>query len=199
MKKLILLSALIVNSFAVYANPVKLLDGTSAACESKFDVYNSKRTNVYTLSDLKQHNSTETTVSLSVKVTFLECKQTTTNQFSFSPKENHFTSEFETLSLDGIKSTITRIDTEKMILALNSSLKIIEQSEVSSDDSSSRVYFTFNKSELSQRVFSGLSSNKKTFIDLALRTKSDYYKNGKKEMSAPTTSGFFRVFINTKL
>ena len=173
--KLLITTILIVSSFNVSAiELLGMLDGKSAFCEAKYDVYRSKTQNVHGLTNptLKVN---KTTVEIKINIDFYSC-DFINGKYKFTNIQNHMSAVFPYPNVQtGEMVTMTRLDKKKEILALDYTYQIVGLSEILKTNNQNYISLTIDKSKLDINHFPAAQDKGNYYTTIMLRSLSKVF------------------------
>lgn len=194
--KILLATLLITSAFAAQATELlRMKDGTSASCKTKYDVTYSKVNNVYSFSNPEMEES-EDSVAFALDVNFYECTENN-GKFSFKKLDNHMTATYTYPDFEnGGTITANRIDKNKYIVAYNDKFEVIAKGEIQKDDGQYYVILTLDKSDIEANNFPQAQEKGAFFSTVALRVQTKVVTPTIDHGYTLKMNGAFRLFFD---
>ncbi|OUR97422.1 hypothetical protein A9Q84_13940 [Halobacteriovorax marinus] len=193
MKTLLLLSTLFMSTNILATNLNRVFDGLNAACETPYDVFNSKRRDVFNFTN-PLVNSSQGNLAIQVDVNLFECIQDN-DEFVFIFRNNLDPISYKTY--DG-KATITRFDTTKLVRAFSIENGIVSTGTLTLAEKGFKALLNISKSDLQENTFTGASEKGSHYIDLDFYSIRSFFHNDVDLGSSEVSSAIYRLFIDLK-
>jgi len=197
MRSIITLIAMIL-SFSSYASTKtelnRFFDGLSVACETKYDTFVAKRTNVYSLSNpiIIKVNSDEVVVTLDIS--FYDCNEVD-GKFVFSKLEEHMNATYISLNRNEEIINVYREDLHKEVAAFTENFDVAALSD-KIVNGTKKVSLLIPIANLDINTFSQAQEKGEFYTTLYLRTKTRTYTSEIDLGSRLVGSGAFRLFFD---
>lgn len=169
---------------------IRMFDGANVSCESKYDVFNSKRQLIYSLKSTKI-KELEKTVKLKLKVLFLSCVEKN-GEFVLVPRKDSINASYTTI--DGRLVSVK--EKKREIIAHDQLYKLVGQSEIKEAGSSASVELEINRSDLDANNFPQAQDKGAFFTTIRLRTITSYQVGSEDLRSHQRGYGAFRLFFD---